>query len=186
MHVRSPCLTVPAYFAMEAVETEHRHEYWDGQIWAMTGTTVEHADLVRVLLRRLDDARRGGPCRVYAESIRTRVGDTRYVYPDVVVACPPQLDLTVQPPILQNPKIVVEVLSASTESFDRGEKLAAYLRMASVTDVLLVCSRTRSVHHHERHTGGWFVRLLGPGDRLELRDPALALDIDALYDAAAS
>ncbi len=74
---RSMELSLPAYLALEAADAERRHEYWEGECWAMSGTTPEHNDLVRALVRRLDDGLRGGPCRAYSESIRTRVGASK-------------------------------------------------------------------------------------------------------------
>lgn len=184
VHVRPTNLSVPAYFALEAAETVHRHEYWDGQIWAMTGSQPEHADLVRILVRWLDDARHGGPCRVYSENVRTRLSPTRYVYPDVVLACPPDFDRTTNPPSLLNPKVVVEVLSDSTAAFDRGDKLAAYVAVDSVSDVLLIDGSGLAVVHHRRQDAGWLVRTLVSNDPVALEDPSLTFRVQDLFDAA--
>ncbi|MCA9548996.1 MAG: Uma2 family endonuclease [Myxococcales bacterium] len=183
MHVR-PLVTVEAYLALEAVETVHRHEFWDGDLWAMTGTTPEHNDLVRAVVRQLDDQLAGGPCHAYSESIRTRVSATRYLYPDIVVACPPDFERAHKPPTLLNAKVVVEVLSESTASFDRGDKLAAYQAVDTVTDVLLLASDGFDAAHYTRAEGGWLMRACPRDVKLSLAGVSAVLDLDAAYRAA--
>jgi len=177
---RRPILTVPAYFALEAAEQEHRHEYWDGDIWAMTGTSPEHNDLSR----QLDDQLAGKPCHAYMESIRTRISATKYVYPDVVAACPPDFDRGQSPPILTNPKLIIEVLSESTASFDRGDKLAAYQAVETITDILLVSSLTFDTVHYTRTEGGWLMRRCAREAAVMLDGLDATLNLDAAYRAA--
>jgi len=183
VHVR-PILTLDAYFALEEAETVHRHEYWDGDIWAMTGTSPEHYELVLSLVTQLRAALGDGPCRAYSESIRTRVSKSKYTYPDVVAAWPPDFDRSRKPPILTNPKILVEVLSESTASFDRGDKLTAYRAIPTVTDIVLVSSIDVDVVHYVGHADGWHIRPVLREERLALEGISATLDLDAAYRAA--
>ncbi len=99
-----------------------------------------------------------------------------------MVGCPPDFDRSQSPPTLTNPKLIVEVLSESTSTFDRGDKLEAYRRLASVEEILLADSRERAVTHHRRQAdGSWLVRSLWPGDRVTLQSVDLTLELDALY-----
>lgn len=180
-------MSLRGYLAMEAAETEHRHEYWDGDCWAMTGTTPAHNTLLFVLRSALHPQLSGGQCLAFQENIRTRVSETRYVYPDLVIACPPEFDQGTQPPTLLNPKVVVEILSPSTADFDRGAKLRAYYGLDTVAEVVLVEPDVPEIQHHRRQAdGSWLVRTLGPGATLELPSVGARLSMDALYAEVAA
>ena len=171
-----------AYLAMEAAETERRHEYWEGQVWAMTGTTPEHNDLVSAFATELRARLRAGPCRTYSESVRTRIAERKYVYPDVVVACPPRFDRAESSPSLLNPQVVVEVLSPSIADYDRGDKLRAYYEVPEIQEIVLADPTTVDVVHHRRSTdGSWAVRIHGPGSIVHLDSLDVRLEVDALY-----
>lgn len=173
---------MPAYLAMEAAETELRHEFWDGEVWAMTGTTLAHNDLVLAFVVQLRTKLRDGPCRAFAESIRTRLSPTKYVYPDVVVACPPEVDERIVPPTLTNPKVLIEVLWDSTASFDRGDKLTAYRQLSSVEDVVLADPvRLDLTHYHRVPDGTWIVRTLTRQDHLHLTGIHVELVLEELF-----
>ncbi|MBA2617877.1 MAG: Uma2 family endonuclease, partial [Rubrobacter sp.] len=102
-----------------------RHEYVAGEVYAMTGASRRHNRIAGNVYRRLADAAAGGPCRVYMETVKLRIEDVFY-YPDVMVACGPEPD---DPYYEDDPCLVVEVVSPSTETTDRREKLAAYKRI---------------------------------------------------------
>lgn len=181
--MRSLHVSMPAYLAMEAAETELRHEFWEGEVWAMTGTTLAHNDLVLALVGQLRTKLRDGPCRAFAESIRTRISSTKYVYPDVVVvACPPAVDESVLPPTLTNPRVLIEVLSDSTASFDRGDKLTAYRKVSSVEEVVLADPESLDLTHYQRvPDGAWIVRALTRQDNLHLASIDVELNLEELF-----
>ena len=116
-------LTIDEYLALDESGTV-RHEYVGGEIVAMVGATKRHNRIIGNLSGRLWGAARGDPCRVYSESVKLRVADDVIYYPDVMVACGPE---GADPLIEDDPCIVVEVVSPSTETTDRREKLAAYM-----------------------------------------------------------
>ena len=130
--------TPDEYFALDR-GAEFKSEYRDGRIVAMTGATMAHATLTGNVHAGLHARLRGGPCRVFVSDMRTQVGGgRRYTYPDVTAVCgaPRFIDGTLD--TLTNPVLIVEVLSPSTEAYDRGEKFLHYRRIDSLQEYVLV------------------------------------------------
>jgi Uma2 family endonuclease len=125
-----------AYRAWEEAQ-EERHEYIAGEVFAMVGVRQSHnlatLNLATLLRREL----KGSPCRVFVEAVKTRVEAAYcFFYPEVVVTCDPRDRLT--PDYVSHPLLVAEVLSESTAAFDRGRKFAAYRKLESLQDYVLV------------------------------------------------
>jgi Uma2 family endonuclease len=139
-------LSVDEYLKLEEVATV-RHEYVGGEIFAMVGATKRHNRIVGNILARLWEAARGGDCRVYSESVKLRVADDVIYYPDMMVACGPEGN---DPVVEDDPCLVAEVASPSTETTDRREKLAAYKRMPGLRAYLIVAQDRRWVGSHVR------------------------------------
>lgn len=143
--------------------SEERHEYIDGILRLMAGTTEEHNDIVLNIATKLLPIARAKTCRVRAENVKLRLpigSKRRYYYPDVVVLCGPRSD---DKRILENPCLIVEVLSASTEKIDRVEKLETYQRLASLQQYVLVDQVKRKVEIYSRDEKGWRYELLEKG-----------------------
>jgi Uma2 family endonuclease len=159
-----------------------KHEYAGVEIYAMAGRSPEHAALSMALGAHLLSQVGDRPYRVYSSDLRVRVLETGLAtYPDVTVVCgppsrDPESDSTVVDPVL-----VAEVLSPSTQDYDRGERLEANQRIPSLRAVLLPSTDTRSVERGER---GWSRRRASPGEHLELSEPELRVEVDALYALA--
>ena len=150
--------TVSEYLAFEAAASE-RHEYRDGEIIAMAGAVTTHNRITRNLTRRLDEKLDGSDCEVLGSDQRVRARRTRYCYPDLIVACSP---LVFDPPdgevILTNPRVLIEVLSPSTESDDRGEKFDDYRHLESFEEYLLVAQhRPRVEPFYREPDGEWMI-----------------------------
>ena len=147
-----------------------RHEFFDGEIYAMAGGTPEHAAICANVSTALNLQLRGKGCRVHASDLRIRVLATGLVtYPDVSVVCAhAELDPDSRVTVV-NPTAVVEVLSPSTAAYDRGEKLANYQRIPSLREVVLVA-------HDERLVEVWHRDQAGAWTRREARTGAIALD----------
>jgi Uma2 family endonuclease len=143
-------LTIEEYLKLEESATI-RHEYVGGEVFAMVGATKRHNRIIGNIFGRLWEAARGGDCRVYSESVKLRVADDVIYYPDVMVACGPEGD---DPLIEDDPCLVVEVVSPSTETTDRREKLAAYKRMPGLRAYLIVSQGRRWVESHLRSDDG--------------------------------
>ena len=172
-------LTADEYLALEESATV-RHEYVGGEIFAMVGATKRHNRIIGNIYGRLWGAARGGPCRVYSESVKLRVADDVIYYPDVMVACGPEGD---DPLIEDDPCLVVEVVSPSTETTDRREKLAAYKRMPGLKAYLIVSQDRRRVESHFRSDDGvWRRGDLVDDGRFSVPCPETDLSLAEIYE----
>ena len=135
---------------------EYKSQYVDGEIFAMAGAEPEHVEITDNLTFALRTRFRGRPCRSYASELRVRVEPGGlWTYPDVVALCgEPKFDRTGTPATLLNPQVIFEVLSPSTASFDRGDKLNRYRLLESLTDYVLVAADRMRVEHHTRQANG--------------------------------
>ena len=146
-----PRLTPEEYLALDRA-AEFKSEYLDGEVFAMSGGTFVHATLAARLATELNNALAGKGCRVATSDARVRATKTTYVYPDVSVVCgKPVLEGN---DILLNPVLIVEVLSDSTERYDRGLKFARYRRIESLEEYVLVAQADPRVEVFRRQTDG--------------------------------
>jgi Uma2 family endonuclease len=141
-------LTEAEYLQRERAATT-KSEFYRGEIFAMTGASRAHnliaANVTRFLSEQLDDR----PCEVYQGDMRVRISPTGlYTYPDVVVACSEPQFLDAEVDTLLNPTVLVEVLSPSTEDYDRGTKFKHYRQLTSLREYLMV---SQSEHHAEHY-----------------------------------
>lgn len=170
-----------AYLAWEETQPG-RNEYVAGEVFAMVGVRQSHnvatGNLYNVLRREL----KGSPCRVFIESVKTRVEAANcFFYPDVVVTCDPRDRLT--PEYLSHPLLVAEVLSESTAAYDRGAKFAAYRKLDSLQDYVLIDVAAQRVEVFRRNAENhWVLYDYGAGDRVELASLSLHLDLAELLD----
>ena len=136
--VPNSLMTEEQYLAFERA-SETRHEFWRGEIFAMAGATENHNLASGNLFVAVQVALRDRPCRAYTLDMRVFAPRSRsYMYPDIVVACPPIEFQDDKRDTLLNPQIVVEVLSPSTSSYDRGQKFDLYLQSESLQQYVLV------------------------------------------------
>lgn len=185
-------VTREEYLAMERASLDIRHEWIDGEVRDMPGASHYHGMVVSNLLFALMTALKGRDFAVLANDLKTRVPDLAYYYPDVVVVPHPPEFEDDRSDIVLNPLVVVEVLSPSTQSVDRGEKLDNYRRIDSLTDYLIVTRDRPSVDHWTRRADGeWRLTIaddLATDLSLTSIDCTLSLrDVyDRLFDAPAS
>jgi Uma2 family endonuclease len=133
-----------------------KSEYRDGQIVAMTGASRAHNLIAVNLARELSQQLRGGPCEVYIADMRVKVSPTGlYTYPDVVAACGDIRFEDATTDTLLNPTVLVEVLSPSTEAYDRGQKFAHYRRLESLQEYLLLAQDRVRAEHFVRDGDRW-------------------------------
>ena len=132
--------TVEEYFALEA-QSNLRHEFFDGEVFAMAGESIVHNTISINITMACRQALRGKYCRVQMEGIQLAVEASRhYTYPDIVVSCDPQDQQESRR--LHHPLLIVEVLSPSTEAYDRGLKFNQYKKLPSLRHYLLVSQKT--------------------------------------------
>lgn len=151
--------TFAEYVAQEE-RSEIKHDLMDGEIRAMAPVAPERGRLAARVIRLLGNALEGKPCEVFSSDVRLRVRETGLAtYPDASVVCG---RLEIDPEnrnTMTNPSVLVEVLSDSTESYDRTTKLAHYRRIASLRDYLLVAQHEARIEHYRRNDDGtWTLR----------------------------
>ena len=134
-----PILTFDDWLANERAAIEERSEYIDGEVFAMTGAREQHNLIVTNLIGELHPQLKGRPCRIYANDMKVRIRTANAgTYPDLVALCGEHEFLDDRRDLLLNPSLIVEVLSNSTEAYDRGGKFAIYRRIPSLKEYLLV------------------------------------------------
>ena len=173
-------ITADDYLAGE-IHSPIRHEYVAGEVFAMAGATEEHATIALNFAALLRNQVRGGPCRVYITDMKLRVeAADAFFYPDVFVTCDARD--TSEPLAKRHPTLICEVLSESTEAYDRGGKFAAYRTLESLNEYLLIDSRRRAVEVFRRQPDGWLLAPVAPDGWLELHSLGFRCAVDALYE----
>jgi Uma2 family endonuclease len=163
-------------------KSEIRHEYIDGEVYAMAGSSDDHAAIVRNVIMTVGPHFRGSGCSLYPQDIKAQVkGRSRLYYPDLMVTCDDRdkLDRYVK----RHYKVIIEVLSDSTEGFDRGEKFADYRRSESLEEYVLVAQNRMSVEVYRRKAAGrWELQAYDRGSRVELVSVGVEFAIEDLYE----
>lgn len=159
-----------------------RHEYLDGQIYAMAGGTPEHGTYAANAIAILASQMRGRPCRVQTSDVRIRVRATGLdTYPDISVVCGhAELDPE-DPCAITNPILLVEILSPSTEKYDRGEKLDHYKRIPSLREVAFVAHDEWRIDVFRRREVEWELATARRGEAARLESVGCALAVEDVY-----
>jgi Uma2 family endonuclease len=176
--------TYEEYLALEA-SSNTKHEFLAGQIYAMAGGTPEHAALAAAVIGLLFPELRGGACRAYDADLRMRTPTGLATYPDVTVVCGASARDAQDSQAVTNPTLIVEVLSRSTEEYDRGDKFEHYKSVPSLHQYVLVATRERVVEVWTRGSGGaWTSVIVREGAAADLASIHARLDVRELYEAA--
>ncbi|TVP62160.1 MAG: Uma2 family endonuclease [Leptolyngbya sp. LCM1.Bin17] len=154
--VASPQYLTPEDYLQLEADSPVKHEYLDGDIYAMAGANDAHVTIALNLAALLRSHVRGSGCRVYISDMRARIeARNRFFYPDVMVTCDPRDQETLAYKCF--PKLVIEVLSDSTEAFDRGDKFADYQTLESLEEYVLINTRHQRVECFRRNEVGLWV-----------------------------
>lgn len=177
--------TQEEYAALEE-RADYKSQYVGGEIFAMAGAQPWHIKITGNLIAGLHSRFRGRPCDVYFTDlrVRTKAGEL-WTYPDVAALCGEAIfDTSANPHSLLNPQVIFEVLSPSTEGFDRGDKFARYQRLESLTDYVLVDSEQMRVEHFARQkTGIWvYSEYPAAGDTIYLASVGVELPLSEIYE----
>ncbi len=174
-------LSYADYLALEATSLE-RHEYIAGEVFAMAGGTIEHARLQGAIARELGTALSGKPCNVYSSDLRIRVKQSdRATYADVVVICGKAEPSPDDPNAVLNPIVIVEVVSATSEAYDRGDKFIHYRRIPSLREYVLVSQNARRVEVYTREGARWVLSETEGVGEVTLSSIGVALRVDDIY-----
>jgi Uma2 family endonuclease len=177
-------LTPEQYLEIERA-AEFRHEYYDGRMYAMSGASYAHVLIAANLTRRIGNALEKRPCVVGTSDFRVRVSpDGLYTYPDVVVLCGEPKFADNQADTLLNPVLLIEVLSPSTEAYDRGFKFAQYRKLETLREYALVSqSEPRVEVFGRREDGHWLLsEFVGMEDVCRLESLDCRIPLADIYD----
>jgi Uma2 family endonuclease len=173
--------TPEEYFAWEEKQLE-KHELIDGRVYAMTGGTRNHSDIAGNFLAIIKPHLRGSGCKTYNSDCRVNILNTcNYIYPDLSVTCDPRDNSSTQ--YITYPCLIVEVLSDSTEAYDRGKKFDKYRCNPNLVDYVLASSDEIAIDiYHKNEAGDWLILSYRVGDRVELKSIDLSLQIEEFYE----
>lgn len=174
-------MTPEEYLAFERASPE-RHDFHDGELFPVAGGTREHSQIVMNLAAFLTPALRGRSCTAYGMDMKVRIPrKKRYKYPDLSVACPPAFE-DEHRDTLVNPTVLIEVLSPSTQDYDRGGKFEDYRTIAALREYVLVHQDQVLIEHHTRQQDvAWLLRELREGDTLRLTSIGLEVPLSEIY-----
>ena len=172
--------TADDYLAWEAMQPD-KHEYLRGEVFAMTGTTDRHNEILLNCVVALRPQLQHSPCRLYAADVKLRVeAADAFFYPDVMVTC--SAADAADPLAKRDPVLLVEVLSPATAAYDRGDKFAAYRKLPGLREYLLVDTDSRRCDLYRKGGDGlWVLHPFEPGQALRLESVALDLPASLLW-----
>jgi Uma2 family endonuclease len=186
-------MTEEEYLAFERA-AEFKHEFFDGVLYplhnpygdlqAMAGATKPHNRVKENLIVELGGRFKGGPCQTFSSDQKVRLSDTgRFAYPDIVVVCGEPEDDPKDEHCLANPRVVIEVLSPSTEGYDRGFKAEQYRRSPTVQEVVFVAQDAPRVERYTRQPDGtWLLKVFAdPAGEFELASVPVRVPLADVY-----
>ncbi|PIE44170.1 MAG: hypothetical protein CSA50_01800 [Gammaproteobacteria bacterium] len=179
-----PALDPATYLKQERKATE-KSEYLNGHVYAMAGASREHNQLVFNLAGLLHAQLRGSPCSAFVNDMRVRSDTTEsYFYPDLTVVCSDAEFEDDEMDTLLNPVLIIEVLSPSTEGYDRGAKFAHYRRIESLHEYVLITQDRYSIERYVRNDGGlWTLSEVSTLDAaIELTTIGCRLQLNEVYE----
>lgn len=157
-----------------------RHEYFEGEMFAMSGGSRDHNQIAQNFSRAFDSLRARG-CRVYVSDLRVKTPSGLYTYPDAMVTCASLA--TDNPETVTNPIVIAEVLSTSTRDYDRGQKFELYRTIPTLRDYVLIDQYSISVEHRFQDGSKWgSKRYTSRDDVVQLRGVEVALDVNSIYE----
>lgn len=178
-------LSFEDWLAGERAALESRSEYLAGEVFAMTGASEPHNAVVRNIVGVLWTQMKGRPCHVYANDMKVRIRSVEAgFYPDLVALCGERDYADGRRDVLLNPTLIVEVLSDSTEAYDRGAKFGLYRQIQSLQEYLLVSQRQVQVEHYSRgQDNAWTLRdYRALTDTITLTNLGCTLSLAEVYD----
>ena len=178
---RGLSMSVEEYLELDRNSLDTRYEYIDGYVYMLAGGTADHSTIGINVITLLHRLLHSSSCRVYNSDLRVRLSKKRFVYPDVTVSCDPRDRGKID--IVEYPRLIVEVLSPSTEGYDRGRKFSYYRACPVLQEYVLIDAQRQAVEVFRRETENlWTLHPFGPGDTIELTSIGVSFLIDAVYE----
>lgn len=177
-----PVFTLEAFLDWEALQAD-KHEYWKGEVFAMTGARQAHVLVAGNCFAALKAHLRGTPCRAYISDMQLAVEQADAVfYPDVFVSCHPD-DLSAER-VLRHPRLIIEVLSESTAAYDRGEKFAAYRSIPDLQEYVLIDPDSRRIDLFRRtEDDNWLLAIRDAERGLVLKSVDFIAGPDVVFES---
>lgn len=174
-------MSVEEYLELDRTSPDARYEFIDGVVTMLAGGTANHSLIAANIISSLHTLLRGQACRTYTSDMRVNIAGNRYVYPDVTVSCD-ERDLGAVE-TLHYPSLIVEVLSASTEAYDRGRKFGYYRSFATLQEYVLVGTQEQAVDLFRRETADlWTFHAFRAGEMVILKSIAVSVPIEDFYE----
>ena len=176
-----PQLTPAEYLEWEE-QQEFRHEYVGGEVYAMTGGTLNHSSIAGNFHTILKNHLRGSGCKVFNSDAKVQILESNsYLYPDVSVTCDDRDRRATK--FISHPCLIVEVLSPATEAYDRGDKFALYRRSTTLQEYVLVSTSAMRVDLYRRdERGRWEILSYDAGESIELPSVNLSVPVAQIYE----
>ncbi|NOQ64003.1 MAG: Uma2 family endonuclease [Methyloprofundus sp.] len=173
--------SVDDYLVWEELQ-ETKHEYVNGDIFAMGGARREHVNVSGNIFAFLKQHLHGTNCHPYVADMKVRVAELNaFYYPDVLVTCNKEDHLAEQ--FLSSPRLIIEVLSDSTEAYDRGKKFAAYRQIDSLTEYVLVNIKARTVECFRRTAeNDWLLHIYANEDNCHFNSVDVAIELNTIFE----
>lgn len=161
---------------------DYKSEYLAGEMFAMSGGSLEHNTIISNIVVRLDSQLELRPCRQFMTDVRVNVG-AAFFYPDILVVCGDINLLDNRRDVILNPTVIMEVLSKSTEAYDRGEKFARYSELLTLTDFILISQDQIRVEHYTRQADKkWLLSIYTTLDDIITIDSiGCSLNVSSIY-----
>jgi len=174
-------ISVEDYLTLDRNSVDARYEYIDGYAYLMSGGTLDHSTISINITSLLRNSLRGSSCRVYNSDARVCLSESRYVFPDASVSCDERDRGTGD--TVYFPRLIVEVLSPSTEAYDRGKKFVYYRACPTVEEYVLVDTQLQAVDVYRRATDTlWTLHLFEAGDQVELTSLGISFSMSDIYE----
>lgn len=171
--------TAPQEYLEQERLAETKSEYFDGQVVAMAGASERHNLLVANLIMALGPRLRAGSCRIYPSDLKIQAGN-RFLYPDASIVCGTTEFASEEQDVVTNPSIIFEVLSESTQAFDRGRKFLAYQAIPTLREYVLITQDEVLVECYQRHgENSWLYQRCE--QTLSLPSAGIDLEVRELY-----
>jgi Uma2 family endonuclease len=175
-------MSVEAYLALDRESRDARYEYINGYAYLLAGGTPVHSLIAANLIAEIKARLRDSPCQVYTSDAKVRLSQSRYVYPDVTISCD-ERDRTTEAEVLQYPRLVIEILSPTTEAYDRGNKSSYYRACPTIQEYVLVNTQRQSIEVYRRTTNKfWTLYPFERGEQVELASIGVTLPVAAIYE----
>ena len=176
-------MTVDEWRELERTSHDIKHEYIDGQVYALSGGSLAHGRIGLNTCIAFERAlhTKGKPCLVYNSDVATRLSARRYTYPDASITCDERDQAALDKSEVQSPRVIVEVLSDSTEAYDRGRKFGLYRACPSVQEYIIIATKYQTVEIYRRTPQTWTFDAYGPGDVIAIMSLDVRIPVSVLY-----